>query len=147
MKRTASIWLLAATFSVACATSPAATPDRPTPTPAATPPSQPPSTSMATSSALNPVGTFDYTAIGPDGSALPGTFTISGSPGAYTGRIERQGAGATDITSIAVNGQTLTLVSSINEGPVTLTLNFTGNDFAGKWAIQGMEGTLTGKRR
>ena len=147
MNRTSSILLLAASFSIACATSPAATRDTPTPTPTTTQAPPPSSTSVATSSALNPVGTFDYTAIGPDGSALPGSFTITGSPGAYTGRIERQGAGASDITSITVDGQTLTLVSSIAEGPVTLTLQFTGNEFSGRWAIQGMDGAISGKRR
>src|SRR5688572_19547304 len=108
MPRTSPIWLLAASFSLACATSPAATPNTPVPSPAAA--AQPPSTSVTTSSALNPVGTFDFTAIGPDGSPTNGSFTIAGSPGAYKGRIERDGMGGTDITRIAVDGQTMTLV-------------------------------------
>jgi hypothetical protein len=41
----------------------------------------------------------------------------------------------------------MTLVASIAEGPVTLTLNFTGNDFTGKWVIENIEGTISGKRR
>ena len=96
---------------------------------------------------LNPVGTFDFTAVLPDGSAQNGSFTITGTPGAYTGRIERQGTGM-DLSSVTVEGQTLYVTAAIDEGAVTLTLTFTGsNDFAGKWAVQGAEGPVTGKRR
>jgi hypothetical protein len=97
--------------------------------------------------ALNPVGTFDFTAIGPDGSASNGNFTITGTPGNYKGRVERDGVGGTDLTRITVDGQTMILVATIPEGEVTLTLNFTGNDFTGKWAIETAEGAISGKRR
>jgi hypothetical protein len=150
MNRTSSIWLLAASVSLACATSPAATPNRPTPTPSTTQAAPPPSTSVAPSSALNPVGTFDFTAIGPDGStASAGHFTITGTPGNYKGRVEREGMGGTDLTSVTVDGQTMRLVASIPEGAVTLTLNFAagGNDFTGRWNIENLEGSISGKRR
>jgi len=106
------------------------------------------STSMvATTATLNPIGTFDFSAIGPDGSASNGFFTITSTPGGYVGRIEREGLGGTDLTSIAVEGQVMTLSAVIPEGTVVLTLTFTGTEFAGKWAIPGAEGAITGKRR
>ena len=145
MTRPSPISLLVVALSLACATSPAATPSS---TPQSAPATQasPPPAAVATP-ALNPVGTFDFTAIGPDGSASTGNFVISGTPGNYKGRIERDGVGGTDMTRITVDGQTMIIVAMIPEGEVTLTLNFTGNDFNGKWAIQGAEGGFSGKRR
>jgi hypothetical protein len=145
--RALPVRLLLVSFSLGCATSPAAT-SRTTETPSA-PASQvtPPPAPVATTAAFNPVGTYDYTAILPDGSSAPGTMTISGTPGAYTGKIDRQGMGATDITSVRVDGQTLRITTNIAEGEVTLTMNFTGNEFTGNWSIQGAEGALSGKRR
>ena len=97
---------------------------------------------------MNPVGTFDFTALTPDGTPSNGSFTITGSPGAYTGTISREG-GSTDLTSIAVDGQTLTIGATIPEGAVILTLTFTGNDFTGNWSLpaESMGGAISGKRR
>ena len=147
MTRPSPILLLFAAFSLACATSPAATPaTSATSAPVATQAAPPPAVVVATP-ALNPVGTFDFTAIVPDGSEAPGSFTISGSPGAYTGTIERPGMGGSDLTSIVVDGQTLTIGANIPDGAVVLTLTFTGNDFTGKWSLGGSEGAIRGKRR
>ena len=146
MTRPLPISLLFAAFSLACATSPAATPaPSATPTPVATQAAPPPA--VVATPALNPVGTFDFTAIVPDGSEAPGSFTISGSPGAYTGTIERPGMGGSDLTSIVVDGQTLTIGANIPDGAVVLTLTFTGNDFTGKWALGDAGGAIRGKRR
>jgi hypothetical protein len=146
MTRRTPISLMLAALSLACATSPAATPGS---APAATPPATqtaPPPAAVAQSAAFNPVGTFDFLATVPDGSQAPGSFTITGTPGAYRGTIERGGQG-TDLSSISIDGQTLTIGANIPEGPVLLTLTFTGNEFSGKWAIEGAEGPITGKRR
>ena len=147
MTRRSSISLLFAAFSVACATSPAATSaTRPTPPPVATQ-AAPPAPAVVTTPGMNPVGTFDFTAVLPDGSESNGGITITGSPGAYTGTISREGAGVTDLTSVAVDGQTLTVGANIPEGAVVLTLNFTGNDFTGRWALGEDSGAIRGKRR
>ena len=146
MTRSSPISLLVVALSLACATSPAATPSS-TSTPAPTTQTSPPPSAVTATPALNPVGTFDFTAIGPDGSASTGNFVITGTPGNYKGRIERDGVGGADITRITVDGQTMILLTTIPEGEVTLTLNFTGNDFNGKWAVQGAEGAFSGKRR
>ena len=132
-------------FSVltACATSPAATPDRP----AATPPAAATQAPPPASATMNAVGTYDYTAVAPDGSALPGSFTITGSPGAYSGTIDREGMGGTALTSVVVEGQTMALTANIPEGAVVLTLYFTGNDFTGTWALQDAGGAITGRKR
>ena len=146
MTRPSPISLLFAAFSLACATSPAATaaPSAP-PAPVATQAAPPPA--VVATPGLNPVGTFDFTAIVPDGSEAPGSFTISGSPGAYTGTIERPGMGGSDLTSIAVDGQTLTIGANIPDGAVVLKLSFTGNDFTGTWSLGEAGGAIRGKRR
>jgi hypothetical protein len=96
---------------------------------------------------MNPVGTFDFTAVLPDGTEAPGSFIITGSPGTYAGTIERPGMGGSDLTSVVVDGQTLIIGANIPDGAVVLTLNFTGNDFSGKWALGEAEGPIKGKRR
>ena len=143
-----SLFRLAA-FSVltACATSPRETPDQPTSQPPATATQAPPQTPPTAPATMNAVGTYDFTAIAPDGSPMRGSFTISGSPGSYSGTIAREGQDGTPLTGITVEGQTMTLSANIPEGTVVLTLNFTGNDFAGTWAIQDAGGAVTGRRR
>jgi hypothetical protein len=96
---------------------------------------------------MNAVGTYDYSAVAPDGSALNGSFVITGSPGAYSGSIDREGMGSTPLSSVVVAGQTMTLTANIPEGAVVLTLNFTGNEFTGQWAIQDVGGAVSGRRR
>jgi len=136
-------------LSMACATSPRATPE-----PAATTPAQAPPPAMQASQpstmpvAFNPVGSYDYTAILPDGSASTGAFTITGSNGAWTGTISRAGEnGSTELTDIAVDGQMLTARTVIPDGQVTFYMTFTGAEFTGKWTVQGAEGAFNGRRR
>lgn len=147
MTRPSPISLLLVSLSLACATSPAATPARPESSAPAAIQVTPPTSAVTATPAMNPVGTFDFIAITPDGSPSNGSFTIAGSPGAYTGTIERPGMGGSGLSSIAVEGQTMTISADIPDGAVVLTLNFTGNDFTGKWALQGAEGAISGKRR
>jgi hypothetical protein len=103
---------------------------------------------MARPAALNPVGTYDFTATLPDGSMATGSFTIAGSPGAYTGTITREGEGtATQLSDIAVDGQWMTLATVIPDGNITFSITFNGPEFTGKWSVQGAEGAFNGKRR
>jgi hypothetical protein len=98
--------------------------------------------------ALNPVGSYDFTATLPDGSTATGNFSITGSAGAWTGTISRDGEGTpTELTNISVDGQMLMANTVIPDGPITFTMNFSGQEFTGKWAIQGAEGAFNGKRR
>ena len=143
--RNSSLILIAA-LSVGCATSPAATRSPGTAAPSQAPP-PPPAAAVAQPAALNPVGTFEYTATLPDGSQTSGMFTITGSAGSYTGTITSAAAGESPIANIAVDGQMLMFTTVIPDGTVAMTLTFTGDSFAGKWAVQGAEGPITGRRR
>ena len=138
--------LLLALLVAGCATSPAAT-GTPAAPPAAPAQAPPPTATVVPSSAVNPVGTFEYTATLPDGSQSSGLIIISGSPGSYTGTISRDGAGESPVSNVSVDGQTLMFNTVIAEGTVSMTLTFSGSTFAGKWAVQGAEGPLTGRRR
>ena len=149
MSPRSSAALMLLSLSMACATSPRAT-QEPATTPAtqSAPPAAQTSQVPAAPATLNPVGTFDYTAILPDGTAAPGTFTITGSNGAWTGTITRTGeAGSTELTDIAVDGQMLTARTVIPDGQVTFYVTFDGPQFSGKWTIQGAEGAFNGRRR
>ncbi len=149
MSRPAYAAVLLASLSMACATSPRATPE-PAMTPATQAPPPMAQTSQASSrpAALNLVGTYDYTATLPDGMVQGGNFTIAGTPGAYTGTIYREGmAEGSPFTNVAIDGQTVTLNSRIQEGDIVFTINFVGSEFTGKWAVQGAEGAFNGKRR
>ena len=148
MSRRSSAVLILVSLSMACATSPRAT-QEPATTPATqSPPPAAQATQAPTTAAFSPVGTFDYTAILPDGTASPGTFTITGSNGAWTGTITRTGeTGATELTDISVDGRMVTARTMINEGQVTFYMEFDGPQFTGKWTIQGAEGAFNGRRR
>ena len=139
--------LLLAVLSLACATSPAATPSRPEAAAPAAQTQPPPAAAVVAAASLTPIGTFDFAATLPDGSQATGIFTITGSPGSYSGTISREDGSATPLTNISVDGQTLMFTTVIPDGTVGMTLTFTGNDFVGRWAVEGADGPVTGKRR
>ena len=145
MTRSSVVPLLLLPLSLACATSPAATPAR-SPSPAA-PAAAATAAAAAARATMNPVATYDFSAVTPDGS-VNGSFTIvEAAGGGYSGTIQRQGTNAIALDTIAVNGQTLTLGASTPDGPVTLTLTFTGAEFSGRWVLEGESGAITGRRR
>ncbi len=137
MTRSLRVAFLFVAGSLACATTPAATP----------PGSAPAASQTSAAAAVNPVGTYDYTATAPDGSTATGTLIITGSPGAYVGKVERHGLGWIDLTSVTVDGQTLITTAELPEGRVVTTATLIGDEFTGKWTLQGFEGTITAKRR
>jgi hypothetical protein len=150
MTRQTRFLLPLTTLSLACATSPSATPSTtPAPVPATQTAPPPAAAVSAAPTAFNPVGVYDFIALDPNGGALNGVFTFSGSPGAYTGTSQLEGQQPTAFSSVTVEGQTVTVGSYYQDAPLVMTLTFTGTEFTGRWAIQsaGIEGSISGKKR
>ena len=134
MKRTsfAALVLLAA-----CA--PAATSaGDPVPAPTAPP-------AVATSAAVNPVGTFEFTT-SVNGDMVTGSVEVTGSSGAYGGTIRTSATPDIPVTGVTVNGQQMVVTADTPDGELTITMNFTGNNFTGGWTLGGGSGELRGQR-
>jgi len=95
---------------------------------------------------LNAVGVFDFgTEV--DGNQVAGTIEIVRSGTSYGGTLSTSMAEQVPVTSVVVEGQTMTLVANTPDGPATLMLIFEGDDFSGTWEFAGMSGVLAGSRR
>lgn len=134
--------ILAATAVLALA---ACTPARTEPVtePAPMPPAA--STTTSSTSAIDPVGAYQFVAQ-VNGDAVNGTMEISGTPGAYTGRVASDHFPAFPIRSATAAGQELTIVSQTPNGDATFRLTFTGSEFTGTWSLGGDSGPVTGRR-
>jgi hypothetical protein len=118
---------------------PATPPADPMPAPTAPP-------AVATSAAVNPVGTFEFTT-SVNGDMVTGSVEVAGQPGAYTGTIRTSISPDIPVTGVTVNGQQMVVAADTPDGALTLTLNFTGNNFTGGWTLAGDSGELRGQRR
>lgn len=115
--------------------------------PAAAPPPEPaPAPAPMAAAALNPVGTFEFTT-SVDGNPMTGTIEITGQPGAYTGVVRTSATPDLPITGVSVQGDQMTVTSSVNGETLTMRLTFAGNDFTGGWTVAGDSGDLAGRRR
>lgn len=103
-----------------------------------------PSAGPAPSAGVNPVGTFNFITSG-EGDEIRGTIEIAGSPGAYTGHV-RTPHDDIPISRVMVAGQEMTVTANTPDGPLTLTLIFTGSTFTGGWTVGEAHGPLTGQR-
>jgi hypothetical protein len=116
--------------------------------PAAAPPAEPAPAAAAPAmrAALNPVGTFEFTT-SVNGNPMQGTIEITGQPGAYSGVVRTSATPDLPITAVAVEGDQLTVTSSVNGEALVMRLTFAGNDFTGGWTVAGDSGEIAGRRR
>jgi hypothetical protein len=80
------------------------------------------------------------------GMPVSGSFTITGSPGAYAGTMTSD-MGPIALRDIEVDGQELTAVGDSPDFVVVFVLEFEGGSFTGAWEAEGMTGFITGSRR
>jgi hypothetical protein len=136
MKAIASTLLLIA--AAACATAPSAAP-----APAAAPAAP---AVAAAPAAVNPVGNYEFTT-SLQGQILTGRIEVSGTPGAYAGRVTSSATEPIPITKVAVDGQNLTIEGETPNGTLTIKLTMAADGaFTGNWTLAGDGATLTGKR-
>jgi hypothetical protein len=97
--------------------------------------------------AVDPVGVFDF-ATNVEGTAVQGTITVESAPGGgHGGSITTDVTEPIPISGVTVDGQNMTVTAQTPDGPITMSLTFTGNDFTGSWTMGGMSGSLNGSRR
>lgn len=138
--------ILAATLALglaACATAKTSTTEAAAPAPV----TATTTTTVATtpSAALNPVGEYEF-ATQVNGEAVTGTIEITGTPGAYGGRIVTLKFPEFTVRSASAAGQELTVVAETPNGNVTFRMAFTGNTFTGGWTLGGDTAAITGRR-
>ena len=126
-------WLLPviAVTLAACASSPAVQP-------AEAPP--------ARQVALDPVGTFDFTTT-VEGTSAAGTINILRTDSGYGGTITSNVTDAMPIRTVTVNDNRVDVIADTPDGPLSINMIFTGNQFTGTWSLGAMSGTHTGQRR
>lgn len=105
-----------------------------------------PTTTVAAAPALNPVGVFEFTT-SVDGNPMTGTIEITGGPGAYGGVIRTSATPDLPIMGVTVEGDEMTILSSVNGETLTMRLTFAGNDFTGGWTVADDSGDMAGRRR
>lgn len=136
--------ILAATLALSLAA--CATANTGSPTPDATVTTTTTTTAATTSStALNPVGAYEF-ATQVNGDAVTGTMEITGTPGAYGGRIVSNHFPEFPVRSASAAGQEMTVVAETPNGNVTFRMAFTGPAFTGSWSLGGDTGAITGRR-
>ncbi len=95
--------------------------------------------------ALDPLGVYDFQTQAM-GSTVTGTFTISGSPGSYSGSASSD-IGRFSLSEIAVDGQHLSFMGDSPDFVVYFALDFDGDSFTGQWDAEGMSGFISGQKR
>lgn len=133
MKRTS--FLMACMLVAGCAQSPQQV-ETPSPAPSASAPV----------TALDPVGVYDFTTQ-IDGQEISATMYITGSPGAYTGRITTPDQPDLDITSVTVAGYTMTILGGGAEARLISTWVLQGDTLSGTWSYGDRSGEARGKKR
>jgi hypothetical protein len=139
MKPIATILLLVS--AAACAATPAAEP-----APAPPPPAPMAAPAPAAPAALNPVGRYEF-ATTVNGSSVTRTLEITGTPGAYAGRLTSTATEPITVSSATVEGQTMTVTAETGTGTLTIHMTFAADGtFTGNWALSGDGAPLTGRR-
>lgn len=136
MKSIATTLLLIS--AAACAATPAAEP-APTSAPA-------PAPAPVSSAAVDPVGKYEF-ATTVNGAAVTGTLEVTGTPGAYAGRLTSTATEPIALSGVTVEGQTMTVTAETGNGTLTVRMTFAADGtFTGAWALAGDGAPLTGRR-
>jgi hypothetical protein len=96
---------------------------------------------------VDPVGTFFFQT-SYQGQPVDGTVSISGGEGNYSGTVIPHGGVAPPmpITSVTVEGQTITITADFEGELLSFTMVFQGDAYAGSWTLGSEYGTLSGSR-
>jgi hypothetical protein len=98
-----------------------------------------------TTTGFSPIGSYVFqTDI--NGQAVSGTMNIRSENGVLVGLISAEGQGDFPISTVKVDGTTVTIIFDTPNGAGTAKLEFTGSDFTGGWELGGQTGPMKGKR-
>lgn len=105
----------------------------------------PPPPSQPVIVALAVPGNYEF-ATAVQGQVVSGTMTITGTPGAYEGRILTSAFPEIPITGATLAGQDMTVRGNMNGGELVLKLKFEGQKFTGTWELGGDGGEFSGRK-
>jgi hypothetical protein len=94
---------------------------------------------------VEPVGRFEFTTLF-QGQPLTGEIEVTGTPGAYRGRITTSLTPDLPVSAVAVEGREMIVSAETPQGPIRLRLVFVGDEFTGGWSLGGDTGELAGRR-
>lgn len=137
--------LLALAATTACARSAQQAPAPQSPSVRVTTPAAP-AAAQTTAAAVNPVGVYDFSTSA-EGMEVTGTITIVAREGGYGGSVTTSATSGSTISSVTVRDSTVTVVTAGAEGEATLQFTVSGQSISGGWAMNGMQGTLNGRKR
>ena len=141
MRSNKSLLIAAAVVLGACASSQEKAATTTTPTPNA-------SAAVAVTPkpvAIDPAGVYEFSTI-VDGQTVTGTLTITGAPGAYTGKIVTNMFPEIPVTGAKVEEKTVIATGSMPDGELTIRMVMDGNQFTGRWELGGETGEFNGKK-
>jgi hypothetical protein len=120
--------LLAVILVAACASKPAAPPPPPKPVP------------------LDPVGSYEFTTL-VQGQTVTGTIYITGTPGAYSGRVVTNMFPEIPIVSASVEENKIIIAKgTMPDGELTFRMVMDGQNFNGTWLLGTDSGEFNGKK-
>ncbi|HSJ13775.1 MAG TPA: hypothetical protein VK939_05135 [Longimicrobiales bacterium] len=96
--------------------------------------------------ALDPTGTFDFSTV-VDGSPVTGTITITRVATGLGGTITSTVTDTLTIRTVSVEGSRVLVTADTPDGPLSLNMDFAGDEFTGTWALGELSGTHSGRRR
>jgi hypothetical protein len=95
---------------------------------------------------VEPVGSYEFTTLY-SGQQVMGTIEITGTPGAYRGRVTSDVLPEFPVQSVVVEGQEMRVAAQTPGGVATFRMTFAGGgDFVGAWELGGDTGELAGRR-
>ena len=103
-------------------------------------------TADARSSALDPVGTYDFST-NVEGTPVNGVITITRGDSGYGGSLATDVTETIPVTAVVVEGQKIMVTASSPDGPVNMAITMNGAEFTGSWSFGGMSGTMNGRKR
>jgi hypothetical protein len=98
--------------------------------------------------AWTPVGTWSFSTIA-QGQVVDGVIVISGTEGTYSGTIEpaaSSGIPPLPISTADLTGNEMAIKADAGGIPLTMTLTFNGDAYAGSWTLSGDGGEVSGTR-
>ena len=99
----------------------------------------------APAAVLDPAGTYEFSTV-VDGQAVTGTMTITGAPGAYTGKIVTNMFPEIPVIGAKVEEKTVIATASMPDGELTIRMLMDGHQFTGRWELAGETGEFNGKK-
>ena len=94
---------------------------------------------------FDPTGDWDFTTV-VNGETVSGKFSITGTPGAYGGKVTSSALPEFPITGVTVSDKTVTIKGMTDNGEVAIVVTMNGDAFTGKWALGDSGGDISGKK-